>query len=189
MADALGECANKVSAGAIKMMLLTGARRGEVLNAKWDQFDLKAGVWTKPSSHTKQKKEHRVPLSPAALSVLQDMERYKKVDDDHVFPGRKAGKPIQDIKKFWASTCNAANLQGLRLHDLRHSFASLLASSGKSLPIIGALLGHTQPATTARYSHLLDEPLREATGQVGAIFEALSEGRVGQVIPIKKVRR
>ena len=109
-----------------------------------------------------------------------------------VFPGRDA-KPLTDIKRTWLSVCRKAGLADqvsesrtgkrghtkagkpvpiyrttVRLHDLRHTFAAILASEGLSLPTIGALLGHTQPQTTARYAHLLDDPLRAAAERVGA---------------------
>jgi integrase len=77
------------------------------------------------------------------------------------------GKPLAEIKRTWASVCRSAGLADVRVHDLRHTYASILASAGLSLPIIGALLGHTQPSTTSRYSHLFDEPLRAATNHVG----------------------
>ena len=85
-----------------------------------------------------------------------------------VFPGKLPGKPVTDIKKFWHEVRTAAALGDIRLHDLRHTFASHLVSSGVSLPIVGRLLGHTQPQTTHRYAHLADDPLREATNQFGS---------------------
>jgi len=83
----------------------------------------------------------------------------------------------------WASLCEAASIKGARVHDLRHTYASVLVSSGLSLPIIGALLGHTQPATTARYSHLFDDPLRQATERAGAIITGQSGA---EIAPLKK---
>ena len=90
------------------------------------------------------------------------------------YPDKTGSAPITDLRHDWARLCRAAGLDGVRLHDLRHSYASMLASAGLSLPVIGALLGHTQPSTTARYSHLLDGPLRVATEKVGEIVGALS---------------
>jgi integrase len=151
-----------------------------VLSATWDQFDLAAGIWSKPSAHTKQKKAHRVPLSAPALALLSEMKRETVDGCPFVFPSTKNSKPAQDsrpatfqpltdVKRTWASVCNAAKMTGARLHDLRHSYASVLASSGLSLHIVGALLGHTQPRTTARYAHLYDDALRAATERVGEI--------------------
>jgi site-specific recombinase XerD len=82
------------------------------------------------------------------------------------------------LKYAWARICKAAGITGLRIHDLRHSYASHLVSTGFSLPVIGALLGHSQPATTARYAHLLDDPLRQATERVGAIISGKPSGEV-----------
>jgi integrase len=166
-------------------LLLTGARRGEVLSATWDQFDLGAGIWTKPSSHTKQKRKHRVPLSaPSRQLLMEMMERtatrcaaqgQRREASPYLFPARLGKGPMVDLKSSWAAICSTADLQGLRLHDLRHSFASVLASAGLSLPVIGALLGHTQPATTARYAHLFEDPLRAAAERVGAIVTGIGD--------------
>jgi integrase len=90
---------------------------------------------------------------------------------DYVFPSRDGTGHRVDLKKPWPAICKAAGINGLRVHDLRHSYASFLVSAGLSLPVIGALLGHTQPQTTARYAHLHDDPLRKATERVGALIE------------------
>lgn len=172
LTEALVSHSNRDAVNAVRLLLLTGARRGEVLTATWDQFDLAAGTWTKPSSHTKQKREHRVPLSAPARALLAEM----RADADrrgetspYLFTSRTGTGPMVEIKSSWAALCKAAGIEGVRLHDLRHTYASVLASAGLSLPVIGALLGHTQPGTTARYAHLFDDPLRAATERVGAI--------------------
>jgi integrase len=172
------------SANAVRLLLLTGARRMEVIGAEWAQFDLKAGTWTKPASTTKQAKLHRVPLSAPALQLLVEM-RGEAGESPYLFPGVNGG-PQRDLKKFWASVCKAAGIEGARVHDLRHSFASVLASSGLSLPVIGALLGHSQIATTHRYAHLLDDPLRAATERAGAIITGVDSA---EVVPLAKDRR
>jgi len=201
LASALAAHTEKVSVNAIRLLMLTGARRGETLAAKWTEFDLQTGVWLKPSAHTKTKKVHRVPLSAAALALLVPMrtEADKEVKRGgtavYVFPGAKPNEPLTEIKRVWLSLCRAAGLavrvpkltpagkpvkdgrgepvmvwqSTVRIHDLRHTYASILASSGQSLPIIGALLGHTQAATTQRYAHLMDNPLRAATEHVCAV--------------------
>lgn len=156
------------SVDAIRLLVLTGARKGEVLRASWDQFDLDEGVWTKPSSHTKQKKRHRVPLSEAAITLMLEIKRRTNAPSSFVFPGHSNGH-LGDIKSQWKDIKARAGLVDVRPHDLRHTFASLLVSGGASLPVIGALLGHTQAATTQRYAHLMDDPLREAAGRVGVI--------------------
>ena len=142
---------------AIRLIIMTGARKGEVLLAKWEQFDLERGVWTKPSHNTKQKRVEHVPLSSQALVFLKSLPK----EGDFLFPGRM-GEHLTDLKFPWAAICKDAQIAGVRVHDLRHTFASHLVSSGVSLPTIGKLLGHTQAQTTARYAHLADSPLREA---------------------------
>jgi integrase len=173
LTNVLADHPNRQSANVIRLLLLTGARRGEVLNATWDQFDLEGGIWIKPSAHTKQKKEHRVPLSAAAKQLLCEMKA-EAGESSHVFPGRVPGEPLREIKSFWSGVCRRAGLEDFRIHDLRHTYASILASAGLSLPVIGALLGHTQPNTTARYSHLFDDPLREATERVSDAVNGLA---------------
>jgi integrase len=145
-----------------KLLLLTGARKGEMMQATWDQFDLKAGVWTKPSHVTKQKKKEHLPLSEKALAILQTLKSSQQEGSPYLFPGRVAGEPIKEIKTFWKTVLKEANLTHVRIHDLRHTHASHLVSSGLSLSIVGKLLGHTQTSTTQRYAHLADEPLRQA---------------------------
>jgi len=172
LSEALGAYPNQVAANAVRFLMLTGARRGEVLSAQWDHIDLVEGIWTKPSAHTKQQREHRVPLSGPELRLLAEMRAHSPGGSCCVFPGRVAGKPLRDLKKVWAFAAARADLTNARLHDLRHSFASILASSGSNLPVIGAMLGHTQPQTTARYAHLYDDPLREAADKVGAVIGA-----------------
>ena len=164
---ALERHGNQQNANAIRLLLLTGARKGEVLSARWDQFDLSAGIWAKPGTTTKQKSLHTVPLSAPALELLRSLPRRS----DYVFPSSRAGDGHQqDIDHIWHSICRDAKITGLHIHDLRHHFASVLASSGASLPLIGALLGHSQPQTTARYAHLFDDAQRKATEAVGAII-------------------
>lgn len=178
LSAALDAHPEQVSANAIRLLMLTGARRGEVLGARWDMFDLTTGVWTKPSAHTKQRREHRVPLSSAALTLLHSMK--KSAATPFVFPGKSDNQPLTDIKHSWMAVCKRANINGARVHDLRHSFASLLVSGGVSLPMIGAMLGHTQVQTTQRYAHLYDEPLREAANHVGdAIAKATEAANAG----------
>ena len=144
-------------------------RSGEALGARWDQFDLTDGVWTKPASTTKQRSEHEIPLSAAARQLLSEL--YVPGAGKYVFPGRAGVGHRVDLKRAWPEICRAAGITGLRVHDLRHSYASMLVSGGQSLPVIGALLGHTSPQTTARYAHLMDDPLRKATETVGAIVD------------------
>ena len=112
-------------AAAVKLLMLTGARRGEVLSMTWDQVDFETGKWTKPGASTKQKTEHVVPLSAPALQLLAKMRETS--DSKYVFPGRGGVGHRTDLKKPWPAICKAAGISGLRVHDLRHSHASMLA--------------------------------------------------------------
>jgi integrase len=175
LAVALADHPNQVTANAIRLLLLTGARRGEVLHMTWEQVEQEPGMWIKPAANTKTRKEHRLPLAPGALQIIEEMRRYRKNDDSFVFPGRsKNDRPVVELKATWEVVTEKAGISGVRVHDLRHCFASLLVNSGASLPLIGRLLGHTQPKTTQRYAHLADDPLREATGRVDAQLGAFT---------------
>ena len=149
----------RTSADALLFMLFTGCRRGEALNATWHQFDLDQRVWTKASSETKQRREHRVPYSQAVADILERRRAASNVPA--VFPGI-LGAPLQDVRRTWVSVCQQAGLQKVRIHDLRHTFASLVASSGHSLLVVGELLGHSTAQTTKRYANLYDDSLRAA---------------------------
>lgn len=169
----LAEHPNQRNANIIRLLILTGARKSEVLTATWDQFELERGVWTKPAHTTKQKRIEHVPLSGAAATLLSAIKANRATqvpESPFLFPGDVPGQPMKEIKRFWEEVRDAAGLEKVRIHDLRHTFASHLVSSGVSLPIVGRLLGHTQPQTTQRYAHLADDPLREATEGFGGKF-------------------
>jgi integrase len=171
---ALSNCYDQTSAQAIMVLMLTGARMAEVLNMSWDQLDLRNGIWMKPPASTKQRRSHRVVLSGPVIALLQ--RRQTETVGDYVFPGRK-GKPMTQVRKTWLAACRDAGLveetgkPSVRLHDLRHCFASILAASGFGLKVIGDMLGHSQPQTTARYAHLYDDVARAAADSVGQVIE------------------
>ncbi|WP_050927632.1 tyrosine-type recombinase/integrase [Aestuariivita boseongensis] len=164
---ALAEHSNQVAADAIRLQLLTGARIGEVLTATWTDFDIERGVWTKPSHHTKQKRREHLPLSSAACELVTRMKEERAEQSIWLFPSRSPEHPYKDLKAFWRVVTKAAGLEDYRIHDNRHTHASHLVSSGLSLPIVGRLLGHTNPSTTQRYAHLADDPLRQAAEVIG----------------------
>jgi integrase len=174
------------------LLLLTGARRGEVLGMRWDQTSFQRVVWTKPASSTKQKKSHTVPLTAPAMQILSVIREaaeagppvYHPDTCPWVFPSRKGNQPIGDIKHAWTTLRKAAEIDGLRVHDLRHAFGTYLASSGLALPIIGRLLGHSQAATTNRYVHAELDPLRAAADRVAARIEAAKGGEPAEVVPL-----
>lgn len=150
---------------AIKLLMLTGARRSEVLKMRWDNLDLVNKVWTKPPSDTKQGKTHRVPLSQDAVAILLEIMAKGK-GAAYVFAGPGKVGHLTDLKRTWSALKKQAGISECRIHDLRHTYASLIASGGGSLVLIGALLGHSQVQTTQRYAHLYDDALRSATEQV-----------------------
>ena len=145
-----------------------------VLSAKCSDFDLDRGVWRKPSHQTKRMGTEHVPLSGAAIKLLQDLTAGRNDLDAWLFPGRIEGQPLKEmlkeIKRFWASLTKMAGIEGYRLHDKRHMFASHLVSSGLSLEIVGRLLGHTSAETAKRYAHLADDALRDASEAFGSKF-------------------
>jgi len=148
---------------AIRFLLLTGRRLGEALALQWRDVDLERGAVRLRDSKTGQK---AFPLAPAALQVLASQARVE--GNPHVFPGKLAGRPLGDLQHNWYRIRKAANLEDVRVHDLRHAYASSAACSGEALTIIGALLGHTTPGMTARYAHLSDDARRAAANRIGA---------------------
>jgi integrase len=180
---ALAELPDQSAADAVRLLLLTGARRGELLAAKWDDIDLDAEVWNKPGATTKTKTLHSVPLSQPAVRLLTEMQA--RSTGGWLFPALLGDGHRGHINAAWEALRTAADLPGVRLHDIRHTYATILASSGLSLPVIGKLLGHTTPVTTARCAHLTDDPLRQATERVGAVISGMP---MAPVIPIKPCR-
>lgn len=161
---------------AVRFLLLTGCRVSEVLRLRWADIDFGRGLLLLPVSKTGRR---AVVLSGAALEILEAQPR--EVGSEYVFPGRDGGARA-DIKRPWAAICAHAGLDGLRIHDLRHSAASFAAGAGMSLPVIGALLGHSQPATTARYAHLANDPVRAAAD---AIADHIEEAMARNAVPFK----
>jgi integrase len=149
---------------AVRLLALTGARVAEILGLRWEHVDLSRDCLRLATSKTGRKVIH---LNNPALEVLKDLARPSS-GNPWVIEGAKPGSPLVNIRKPWHRLRKAAGFPDVRLHDLRHSFASVAVAGGLSLPIIGALLGHTQPATTARYAHIAADPLRAAAEAIGA---------------------
>ena len=181
---ALAEYPQQQAANVVRLLLLTGCRRWEAMSARWDAIDLSTGIWTKPASTTKQKTDHVTPLSAPARQLLSEI-RAQQVPGPWVFPSHSSTGHVVELATAWEAICKAAGIKGLRIHDLRHSFASQLASGGASLPLIGALLGHSNPATTARYAHLFQDPQRAAVEKVGAAINAAGKD-VAKLTPFKR---
>jgi integrase len=182
--EALDSYADQSAANALRLLMLTGSRKSEVLKAEWEQFDLQRGLWTKPRENTKQKKVEHVPLSGPAVKLLEAMLPVNPTGP--LFPGKTGGARVS-LTRPWIQACKAAGLvetttvegkrgpltryhPSVRVHDLRHSFASHLVNNGVSLQIVGKLLGHAQTQTTQRYAHLQNETLRDASDVFGAIY-------------------
>jgi integrase len=167
------------AAAAIRLLLFTGCRLREILHLKWEYVDFERSCLFLPDSKTGRK---TVILSAPALSVLSKLERL----GPFVIPGDNPEQPRHDLKRPWKAITDRAGLTGVRLHDLRHTYASFGASGGLGLPIIGRLLGHAHVATTARYAHLDNDPLRRASdaiaGRIAAALEPTSTASVVSVI-------
>ena len=153
---------------AIRLLLLTGARLNEVLSMRWEWVDWDNGCVRLPDSKTGAK---TIFLNPPALQVLSNLPRL--TDNPHVICGQKKGARLINLQKPWSAIRTRACLSDVRIHDLRHSFASIAVASGMSLPMIGKLLGHSQPQTTARYAHLADDPVKAASELVGNRIAAI----------------
>lgn len=174
LSDALADAKDQRGAAIIRMCMLTGARLGEVRTARFEHFDLDHGAWAKPAANTKQRRIHRVPISAETAALVRTRMGSVPKDCAWLFPGDADGKdqPVQEVRRFWQAIQTAADLPGVRVHDLRHTFASLLVSGGASLEMIGKLLGHSQARTTQRYAHLMDSPLRAGVDAVAGMMRA-----------------
>jgi integrase len=153
----------------MRLLIFTGARLREILHLKWEQIDFERGLLLLPTSKTGKK---TIVLNAPALAILTSLPRV----GGYVIAGTSAGtkdeKPRSDLKKPWKAVSKRAGLDGVRIHDLRHTHASVGAGAGLGLPIIGKLLGHTQSATTQRYAHLDNDPLKKASEHIGSRLAA-----------------
>ena len=150
---------------AVRLLIFTGARLREILNLEWRYVDLERGILLLPDSKTGKK---TITLNGPAMLVLSGLPRVGKYVIAGEAAGKKDEKPRSDLKRPWATLTKRAELQGVRIHDLRHTHASFGVSNSFGLPIVGKLLGHTQMRTTERYAHLETDPLRRASNAIGA---------------------
>ena len=153
--------ASRHAAAAIRLLVLTGCRRNEIMGLAWDDLDFEAGEMRLRDSKTGGR---IVPMPPAASEVLAALPRV--AGNPWVFPGRKKGTRQVNINDSWDRIRRHAGLDDVRLHDLRHTFASRALAIGEGLPMIGKLLGHNKIETTARYAHLARESVRASTAKV-----------------------
>jgi integrase len=169
--DAVCESENPMLKFIVPMLILTGARKREVLDAKWTDFDLERRIWRIPT--TKAGKARHVPLADGVMNLLATMPR----DLPWAFANPDTGKPYVSIYCAWHTARTKAGLTDVRMHDLRHSFASLLINSGRTLYEVQHILGHTQVKTTQRYAHLSQDTLlaasNAATLAVGSVMGAM----------------
>lgn len=170
LAAALEKAEDRRAADIIRLCMLTGARVGEVRQARFEHFNLEHLSWTKPASMTKQRKIHRLPISDEAAAIVRQRQMLVPRGSPWLFPGDVPGQPVKEIRRFWIRIQKEVGIPDVRIHDLRHTFASLLVSGGASLEMIGKLLGHSQTQTTQRYAHLMDSPLRAGVDAVASAF-------------------
>ncbi|MBF0169387.1 MAG: site-specific integrase [Alphaproteobacteria bacterium] len=175
-------------AAAFRLLLLTGARLREILHLEWAHVDLERGILLLPDSKTGKK---TIVLNGPAMLLLSELPRIGKYVIASESAGQKEEKPRADLKRPWAAVSKRAGLDGVRIHDLRHTHASFGIGASFGLPIIGKLLGHTQMRTTERYAHLQTDPLRRASNAIGnalatAMGEKASEDNILEINAVKR---
>ena len=174
--EAAGEI-NPAFCDAIRLLLLTGARKTEILGLRWAEVDIERRLLVLPPERTKaggQNGERRITLSPPALEILA--KRRSAEDAEFVFPAIRGEGHIIGVRRPFAKACNRAGLEGVRIHDLRHSFASFAVADGASLFLVGKLLGHASARTAERYAHLSGDPLQDAAAVIGHNLMPTKEG-------------
>ena len=177
-AEATGSEAPSIVA-AIRLLIFTGCRLSEIWTLRWEDVDFDRQCLRLPTTKTGPKLVH---LGPPALEVLTEIERVE--GNPHVIVGEKPEAHLVNLQKPWRRIRKLAGLDDLRLHDLRHTFASVGAGAGLSLPMIGKMLGHTQAQTTQRYAHLAADPVKEATEKVSNQIAAAMKGEAGEVVSL-----
>ncbi len=165
----------------IAMFLLsTGARLNEALQATWNQIDQQNRVWRIPALNSKSKRMRSVPLNDAALEILRELDTEGQFD--YLFVNRKTGKPFTAVHKVWERLRKKAGLPHLRIHDLRHQYASFLVNNGRTLYEVQQILGHSGPIVTQRYAHLSSKSLQDAANSASIAIKAASV-----VVPVAPV--
>lgn len=178
-ADKIGE--SPYVTAALRLLLFTGARLSEILTLRWEYVDLDVGLLRLPDSKSGAK---TIALPAPAIEILTTLQRQK--NNPFVICGAKQGAALVNLQKPWRRIRRVAELDDVRLHDLRHSFASVAAAGGMSLPLIGSMLGHSQPQTTARYAHFADDPRLVAANLVGNTIAASLNRKKEKVLPLHK---
>lgn len=153
----------------VMLLTLTGVRKANALQAEWSEFDLVRGLWSIPAHKTKQKKPQTIQLAQEVLNLLQQLPS-RETDAVYLFTNPKTRKPYKSIHYSWDSMRKRAGLSHVRMHDLRHTFASLLINGGASLFLVQTALGHSSPQTTLRYAHLSETTQRQAIQAAAALI-------------------
>lgn len=174
--ESLQQSDNPMLQYIVPMLILTGARKNEVLYARWEDFNLEQRIWRIPMS--KSGKARHVPISDGVLRLLDTMPR--KDDCPWMFANPKTGKPYKSFFNSWHTARKKVGLSDVRVHDLRHSFASFLVNSGRSLYEVQKILGHSQISTTQRYAHLSNDSLLSAANVVERVIPSLAINCMGR---------
>jgi integrase len=168
------------AAAGLRLALFTGARSGEVTAIQWHMVDWERRFIRLPDSKTNEPRT--IHLSDAAIEVLRNVPRI----GPYVIAGNKSGEPFKNLSRSWIVAREYAGLKDVRLHDLRHSYASLAAGRGVSLQMIGKLLGHKVPATTARYAHLARDVVQSVNDELGAAMQAAIRRPRGKIVKLRR---
>ena len=158
---------NRMVCAILQLLLATGARLGEALQARWEHVNVEKRLWKIPAQNSKSKRVRSVPLNDSAIAVLSQLET-----QEYLFVNRLTGLPYTTITKVWERIRLKANLSNLRIHDLRHQFASFLVNNGRSLYDVQMILGHSSPVVTQRYAHLSTKSLQEAANSASVQIQA-----------------
>jgi integrase len=167
---------------AIRLLIFTGCRRNEILELQWKDVNIERAMLLLPETKTGARP---VYLSAPALSVLAGLPKVSK--NPFVIVGEKEGQRLINLRKPWLRICKVARLKEVRIHDLRHSFASVGVNGGASLPIIGKLLGHAKSSTTEKYSHLAADPVRAVNEAMGRQIAAMLAGQEGKILKFQSM--
>ena len=162
----------------LRLLLFTGCRVSEILSLRWDQIDFERRLISFEDTKTG---EQEFPLNPAVVEILAALPRSES--NPYVLPGREEGSHISELRRAWIRVRDKAGLEDVRIHDLRHSFASVGVGLGLGLPMIGALLGHREVRTTARYAHLDNDPQQRASEAIAEAIKAMMAGNEADVVP------
>jgi integrase len=192
--DALNEVqadksVNPAFCDAIRLLLLTGARKTEVLGLRWLEVDIERKLLLLPPERTKaggKNGERRIILSPPALEILAKRRPKDAEPDDYVFPAMRGDGHIIGVRRAFTKACIKAKLSGVRIHDLRHSFASFAVADGASLFLVGKLLGHASARTAERYAHLSGDPLQDAAAAIGKRLMPAEDKLEAEVIDLRQ---